>query len=91
MVNDYLQLRERALADDFITELPSFLAAKYIKEGRLVEILPDHPFPRSPLHLVYRRLRYPVPIIQAYVEHCTNNLAHLLENWDTTCGEPEQQ
>jgi hypothetical protein len=29
MINDYLHLMDRALAGDFLTELPSFLAAEH--------------------------------------------------------------
>lgn len=78
MVNDYLQLADRALAGDALTELPSFLAAEHLRSGRLVEILPDHPFPLSPLHLVYRRLRHPRTTVRAYVDFCANHLPEYL-------------
>lgn len=82
IVNDYLHLRDRALAGDFLTELPSFLAGRDLKEGRLVEVLPDHPFPYSSLHLVYRKLRYPRAIVRSYIEFCTANFPHFLEEWN---------
>ncbi|MDR8071907.1 LysR family transcriptional regulator [Burkholderia cenocepacia] len=82
IVNDYLHLRDRALAGDFLTELPFFLAAKDLREGRLVEVLPDHPFPSSSLHLVYRRLRYPLAIVRSYVDFCTTNFPHFLDAWN---------
>lgn len=53
-VNDYLHLRDRELAGQFVTEVPSFLAAEYLQNGRLVEVLASHPFPRTPLHLLAR-------------------------------------
>ncbi|MHA6833489.1 LysR family transcriptional regulator [Ralstonia pseudosolanacearum] len=82
VVNDYLQLRDRALSGDFLTELPSFLAAKDISEGRLVEVLPSHPLPYSSLHLVYRKLRYPSAIVRSYIDFCLENFSRVFETWD---------
>ncbi len=74
MVNDYLHIRDRALAGDVLTELPSFLAAEALRNGSLVEILPDHPFPSSPIHLVYRRLRHPRATVRTYLDYCAAHL-----------------
>ncbi|NIJ79268.1 LysR family transcriptional regulator [Xanthomonas cannabis] len=74
MVNDYLHLRDRAIAGDFLTELPSFLAAEPLRNGHLVEVLPNHPFPQSPIHLVYRRLRHPRATVRSYVDFCAEQL-----------------
>lgn len=82
VVNDYLHLRDRALSGDFLTELPSFLAAKDIREGRLVEILPDHPFPYSSLHLVYRKLRYPSAVVRSYIDFCSEHFSRIFETWN---------
>ncbi len=82
VVNDYLHLRDRALAGDFLTELPSFLVARDISEGRLVEILPNHPLPYSSLHLVYRKLRYPSAIVRSYIDFCTTNFSYVFDTWN---------
>jgi DNA-binding transcriptional LysR family regulator len=74
-VNDYLHLRARALAGDVVTELPSFLAAKHLEKGDLVELLPEHPFPDTPLHLVYRRQRHPSTIVRTYLDFCSAHLS----------------
>ena len=74
-VNDYLHLRARALAGDIVTELPSFLAAEPLKKGELVELLPGHPFPDTPLHLVYRRQRHPSTIVRTYLDFCSAHLS----------------
>lgn len=84
VVNDYLQLRDRAIAGDFITELPSFLATKDLSEGRLVEILPEYPFPSSSIHLVYRKLRHPLAIVRSYVDFCIENSDFYFKNWDSS-------
>ncbi|APG89263.1 LysR family transcriptional regulator (plasmid) [Sinorhizobium americanum CCGM7] len=74
-VNDYLHLRARAIAGDIVTELPSFLAAEPLKKGALVELLPKHPFPNTPLHLVYRRQRHASTIVRAYLDFCSAHLS----------------
>ena len=79
-VNDYLHLRKRSLAGDFITELPSFLAARNIKTGELVELLADHPFPYSALHLIYRKQRLSPPAVRAYIDFCRAHVSILSES-----------
>ncbi len=74
-VNDYLHLRARALAGDIVTELPSFLAAEHLKKGDLVELLSEHPFPDTPLNLVYRRQRHASTIVRAYLDFCSTHLS----------------
>ncbi|MFC0808382.1 LysR family transcriptional regulator [Ensifer sp. P24N7] len=73
--NDYLHLRARAMAGDVATELPSFLAAEYLKSRELVELLPEYPFPETALHLVYKRQRHPSTIVRAYLDFCSAHIA----------------
>jgi DNA-binding transcriptional LysR family regulator len=73
-VNDYLQLRDRALSGDVITELPPFLAAASIRSRKLVPVLPERPFPESPVHLIYRQHRHPSSIVRAYLAFCQGYL-----------------
>ncbi|MXQ09951.1 LysR family transcriptional regulator [Microvirga makkahensis] len=73
-VNDYLQLRDRTLSGDVITELPPFLAAGAIRSGDLVPVLPERPFPESPVHLIYRQHRHPSTIVRAYLAFCQGYL-----------------
>jgi len=69
-VNDYLHLRRRAIAGDVVTELPPFLAAEALREGRLVALLPDHPFPEQEVSLLYQRQLQPSRVVRAYLDHC---------------------
>lgn len=78
-VNDYLHLRAGALAGDFITELPAFFAAEYIKRGELTELLPEHPLPYSSLHLVYKKQQHISSTARAYIDFCTAHIAKLSE------------
>ncbi|MCH4996183.1 LysR family transcriptional regulator [Pectobacterium carotovorum] len=78
-VNDYLHLRAGALAGDFITELPAFFAAEYIKRGELTELLPEYPLPYSSLHLVYKKQQHISSTARAYIDFCTAHIAELSE------------
>jgi DNA-binding transcriptional LysR family regulator len=69
-VNDYLQLRHRAIAGDVVTELPPFLAADALRDGRLVALLTDHPFPEQEVSLLYQRQRHPSRVVRAYLDYC---------------------
>lgn len=69
-VNDYLHLRERAIEGDVVTELPPFLAADALRAGRLVALLPDHPFPEQEVSLLYQRQLHPSRVVRAYLDYC---------------------
>ena len=77
-VNDYLHLRRRAIAGDVVTELPPFLAAEALREGRLVTLLPDHPFPEQEVSLLYKRQPHPSRVIRAYLDYCQRTVAGYL-------------
>ncbi|MEI7106916.1 LysR substrate-binding domain-containing protein [Pectobacterium versatile] len=78
-VNDYLHLRAGALAGDFITELPAFFAAEYIKRGELTELLPEYPLPYSSLHLVYKKQQHISSTARTYIDFCTAHISVLSE------------
>jgi len=77
-VNDYLHLRSRALAGEVVTELPPFLAADALREGRLRAVLPDHPLPEQQVSLLYPVHRHPSSIVRTYLEFCQNSVAQFL-------------
>lgn len=68
--NDYRHLCSRALDGDVVTELPPFLAAEYIRKGRLVPLLRQHPLPEQPIHLLYPSHRHPSTIVRTYLDFC---------------------
>ncbi|MBZ3695234.1 LysR family transcriptional regulator [Phyllobacterium calauticae] len=78
--NDYAHLCERALSGDVVTELPPFLAEKYIREGRLVALLPDHLMPTQQINLLYPSHRHPSTIVRAYLEFCKNELGSVMHS-----------
>src|SRR5258707_2338799 len=79
-VNDYLHLRQRAIAGDVVTELPPFLATEALRDGRLVALLPDFPFAEQEMNLLYQRQRHPSRVVRAYLDYCQRevrrHLAH---------------
>jgi DNA-binding transcriptional LysR family regulator len=79
--NDYQHLFARALAGDAIAELPPFLAAGPIREGRLIRLLPGFPLPEWPLNLVYPSHRYLSPIVRAYLDFCRDHAPALVKTW----------
>jgi DNA-binding transcriptional LysR family regulator len=76
--NDYAHLRNRALAGDFVTELPPFLAASALRSGELIAILPDKPMPDQQLHLIYPSHRHPSTLVRAYLDFCQQQLPSLV-------------
>ena len=77
-VNDYLHLRRRALQGDVVTELPPFLAAEALRDGRLVALLPDHPFPEQEVSLLYQRQQHPSSVVRAYLDYCQRSVGRYL-------------
>ena len=77
-VNDYLHLRQRAIAGDVVTELPPFLAAEALRHGRLVSLLPDHPVPEQEVNLLYQRQVHPSRVVRAYLDYCQKAVARYL-------------
>lgn len=68
--NDYLHLRNRALAGEFVTELPPFLATEALRTGRLRALLPGHPMPEQEINLLYPAHRFPSSAVRAYLDFC---------------------
>jgi len=81
-VNDYRQLCHRALTGDIVTELPPFIAADLVRQGRLVPLLRAHPLPEQPIHLLYPRHRERSSVIRAYLDFCQSQLPRIVEACD---------
>ncbi|RZN09998.1 LysR family transcriptional regulator [Bradyrhizobium genosp. SA-3] len=81
--NDYHHLRSRALGGDVVTELPPFLAATYIRNNRLVQLLPQHPLPEQPICLLYPSHRHPSTIVRTYLDFCQSHLRQIVQTCET--------
>jgi DNA-binding transcriptional LysR family regulator len=55
------------LAGGGVSVLPDFLAAEYIKSGRLVHILPLWDLPSGGIHTIYPAARFRPPKVRAFV------------------------
>lgn len=77
--NDYHHLCLRALAGDVVAELPPFLASAPIREGRLVQLLPQHPLPEWPIHLLFPSHRHPSTLVRTYLDFCEQYLPHIVQ------------
>jgi DNA-binding transcriptional LysR family regulator len=77
--NDYHHLCSRALAGDVVTELPPYFAAGPIRQKRLVQLLPQHPLPEWPIHLLYPPQRHQSTIVRAYLEFCQSYLPKIVQ------------
>lgn len=57
-VNNGEMAREAAIAGLGIAIEPSFIIHEALRDGRLVAVLPDHDWPRIPVHVVYPETRH---------------------------------
>ena len=51
-----------------IVQVPRFHAEEDLRQGRLVELLPDHPPPPVPVSLLYPRNRQLSPRVRAFLD-----------------------
>ena len=72
--NDYHMLTQRALMGDVVAELPPFLALPAIAQGRLAALLPDHPLPEWPVHLLYPQSRFRSNLVRTYLDYCQSHI-----------------
>lgn len=83
-VNDYLHLRQRAIRGDIVTELPPFLATEALRDGRLVTLLPEHPFPEQEVNLLYQRQQQPSRVVRACLDFCQRMATGYLSGDEST-------
>jgi len=76
--NDYQHLAHAATAGVLATELPPFLAAPAVLDGRLVPLLPDRPLPVQTASLVYHSHRYLSTLVRAYLDFCAEAAPKIL-------------
>lgn len=76
--NDYLHLRQLALAGEVITELPPFLVTDALEAGNLCALLPDYPMPAQEVNLLYPLHRNPSSIVRAYLDFCQKHVRDYL-------------
>ncbi len=78
VANDYLHLLRLAEAGEVVTEVPPFLAAQGLAQGRLVEPLPKHPLPERPMRALIVERRSMSPLVRQFLEYASENVAQAL-------------
>ncbi|MBK0114080.1 MULTISPECIES: LysR family transcriptional regulator [unclassified Delftia] len=66
--NSSLALAEMAISSGGVVCIPSYVAHRYIQDGRLLAVLPEYaPIPRHSLYALYFKSRYNNPAVRAFV------------------------
>lgn len=78
VTNDYQHLLRLAEAGDVVTEVPPFLAARGIEQGRLVEPLPEHPLPENAMRALVVERRSMSPLVRQFLDYASENVARAL-------------
>jgi DNA-binding transcriptional LysR family regulator len=68
VTNDYEHLLHMALSGEAITEVPSFIARESLQNGRLIEVLPEHPMPSRSLRALVVDTRAQSPLIRQFLD-----------------------
>lgn len=66
--NNFLVLRDAAIAGLGICRIPGFLAVEAARRRRLVTLLDEHVHDPTPLHVVYPSARHVSPKVRAFVD-----------------------
>ncbi|HZH28281.1 MAG TPA: LysR family transcriptional regulator [Azospirillaceae bacterium] len=85
--NNSLMLRDMLLAGMGIGALPSFLAEPLLQTKALVQVLPDHTFPKRHIYAVYATNRHLQRKVRAFVDFLAKSLHRPARNSE---GRPEE-
>ncbi len=59
-----------------ISEIPSFICAPALQEGRRIEVLPDWRFPAVKVAAAYPSNRYLSPLVRTFKDFCVSYFEH---------------
>lgn len=68
LADDFIVIREAAIASVGIVSLPEYMARTAMKSGKLVRILPEWSFAPANLHAVFPSRRGLVPAVRAFID-----------------------
>lgn len=81
-VNNGEALMRAAEAGLGIAQIPSFMLAGALSEGRLVELLPDRPRETLGVYAVHPQGRFPQPKLRAFIDFLTEHFRGMgADNW----------
>lgn len=66
--NNYLFLRDAAIAGLGIVRAPELIAVEALRRGRLRTVLDEFQLPESPIHVIYPSARHLSPKVRSFVE-----------------------
>ncbi|MGB3052728.1 MAG: LysR family transcriptional regulator [Polyangiales bacterium] len=72
VTNDYEHLLQMAVSGQAITEVPPFLASEPLQDGRLIEVLPDHPMPLQSIRALVVDTRALAPLVRQFLDFAAN-------------------
>ncbi|MGB8222797.1 MAG: LysR family transcriptional regulator [Polyangiales bacterium] len=72
VTNDYEHLLHMAVSGQAITEVPPFLASEPLQDGRLIEVLPDHPMPLQSIRALVVDTRALAPLVRQFLDFAAN-------------------
>jgi DNA-binding transcriptional LysR family regulator len=78
ITNDYTHLLHLALAKDALVEVPPFLARDGIRDGRLVEVLPEHPLPEETMRALVVERRAMSPVVRQFLDDASVHVGDAL-------------
>ncbi|MCG9628658.1 LysR substrate-binding domain-containing protein [Vibrio mediterranei] len=70
--NDYFQLKYNLINGKYITELPPFLCADELRQGELVEVLPNSPLPLFDVTLLYPSRKQLPRLTRLFIDYCVD-------------------
>lgn len=81
-VNNSEALLEAILAGAGIGRLPSFAAAEYIRQGKLIRLFPEYRMPVKTMYAVYPERHYMPAKVRAFLEFASEKLGKDAPHWD---------
>ncbi len=82
-MNDYSGLASSLLAGAGIGDLPPLVQPELLRDGRLVEVLPDWHFRPVPLSLVHLGGRHVSRVVRAFKQHAADMAPRLFPSLPT--------
>ena len=81
-VNNAEALHEALLQGAGIGRLPTFIAGKDIRAGRLIPVLTDYELPAKPLYVLFPEKRYMPVKVRVFIDFLVERLVNDSPNWD---------
>lgn len=81
-VNNSEALREAVLQGVGVARIPTFIVGPDIAEGRLVQLLPDHPMPTQEIYAVWPERRHLPTKVRVFTDFLTESIGGVHPVWE---------